>query len=134
MLDGRVRAGEHQARVTVAESHQVRRLPARSADLDDLARPLRMAHDVATHVEPVPDGCLHAPTSSSAFAHGMSAFPRCPRAGGHAQDVPRLARPSIHLDAAGWYRPRMALVPGSLAQLPPIPQLDERFPVDRGGG
>ena len=41
------------------------------------ARPIRMAHDVAMHVEPVPDGCLHAPTSSSAFACGMSAFRRC---------------------------------------------------------
>src|SRR6266851_9613731 len=40
MLDDRVRAGEHQGGVTVVESHQVRRLPARSADLDDLARPL----------------------------------------------------------------------------------------------
>src|SRR6266571_1259827 len=37
------------------------RLPARPADLDDLARPLRLAHDVATHMEPVPDGCLHPP-------------------------------------------------------------------------
>src|ERR1022692_90445 len=33
-----------------------------------------MAHDVGVHVEPVSDSCLHAPTSSSAFAHGMSAF------------------------------------------------------------
>jgi hypothetical protein len=40
MLDDRVRAGEHQDSVTIVESHQVRRLPARSADLDDLARPL----------------------------------------------------------------------------------------------
>jgi hypothetical protein len=39
MLDDRVRAGEHQGGVTVVESHQVGRLPARSADLDDLARP-----------------------------------------------------------------------------------------------
>src|SRR5690349_16325552 len=74
MLDDRVRAGEHQARVTVVETHEVGRLAARSADLDDLARPLWMAHDVAMHVEPVPDDCLHAPTSSSAFACGVSAF------------------------------------------------------------
>ena len=68
MLDDRVRAGEYQGGVTVVESHQVGRLPARSADLYDLACPLRMAHDVGAHVEPVPDGCLHAPTSSSASA------------------------------------------------------------------
>src|SRR5215472_10741280 len=68
MLDHRVRAREHQAGVTVVETHQVGRLSARSADLDDLARPLRLAHDVPTYVEPVPDGCLHQPTSSPAFA------------------------------------------------------------------
>jgi hypothetical protein len=60
MPDDRVRAGEHQARVTVVATRQAGRLSARSADLDNLARPLRMAHDVAMHVEPVPDGCLHA--------------------------------------------------------------------------
>src|ERR1700758_4311102 len=68
MLNDRVGAGEHQGGVTVVETHQVGRLPARTADLDDLARPLRLAHDVATHVEPVPDDCLHQPTSSPAFA------------------------------------------------------------------
>src|SRR5690348_14933237 len=78
VLDDRVRAGEHQGGVTVVESHQVGRLPARSADLDDLACPLRMAHDIGVHVEPVPDDCLHAPTSLSAFAHCMSAFPALP--------------------------------------------------------
>src|SRR5260370_23865863 len=78
MLDDRVRAGEHQGGVTVVESHQVRRLPARSADLDAPARPPRPAHDAGVHAEPVPDGCLHAPTSSSAFAHRMSAFPALP--------------------------------------------------------
>ena len=40
MLDDRVRAREYQARVTVIETHQVWRLPARSADFDDLADPL----------------------------------------------------------------------------------------------
>jgi hypothetical protein len=64
MLDDRVRAWEHQAGVTVVETHHVWRLPARSTDLDDLARPLRLAHGAATHTEPVPDGCLHPPTSS----------------------------------------------------------------------
>jgi hypothetical protein len=39
-LDDRVRAREYQARVTVIETHQVWRLPARSADFDDLADPL----------------------------------------------------------------------------------------------
>src|SRR5437763_8514035 len=67
MLNGRVRAGEHQAGVTVVETHQIGRFPARSANLDDLARPLRLAHDVATHAEPVSDGSLHQPTSSPAL-------------------------------------------------------------------
>jgi hypothetical protein len=40
MLDDRVRAREHQARVAVVEMHEVWRLPARSADFDDLADPL----------------------------------------------------------------------------------------------
>jgi hypothetical protein len=75
MLDDRVRAGEHQRGVTGVEPHQVGRLPAGSPDLDDLARPPRMAHNVGVYVEPIPDGCLHAATSSPAFAHGMSAFP-----------------------------------------------------------
>jgi len=78
MLDDRVRAGEHQGGVTVVETHQVGRLPARSADLDDLACPLRMADDIGVHVEPVPDHCLYAPTSLPAFAHRMSAFPALP--------------------------------------------------------
>ena len=98
MLDDRVRAGEHQRGVTVLETHQVGRLPARSPDLDDLSSPPRMTHDVGVHVEPIPDGCLHEPTSSSAFTYGMSHPPRCP-AGGYAADVPRLARASIHVHA-----------------------------------
>jgi hypothetical protein len=61
MLDDCVRAGEYQGGVIVLESHEVRRFAARSADLDDLACPLRLAHDAATHVKPVSDGCLHAP-------------------------------------------------------------------------
>src|SRR5215467_201550 len=80
-FDDRVRTREHQAGVTVVETHQVGRLTARSADLDDLACPVRLAHDVAMHVEPVPDGCLHEPTSSPAFA-------RHPSTGGHAHGVP----------------------------------------------
>src|SRR5215831_11242442 len=68
MFDDRVRAREHQAGMAVVETHQVRRLPARPADLDDLARPLCLAHDVAPHAEPVSNGCLHRPTSSPAVA------------------------------------------------------------------
>jgi Ser/Thr protein kinase RdoA (MazF antagonist)/acetylornithine/succinyldiaminopimelate/putrescine aminotransferase len=108
MLDDRVRAGKHQGGVTVVESHQVRRLPARSADLDDLAGALGMAHGAGVHLEPVPDGCLHAPTSSSAFARRhVRNPPRCPRAGGHCP-VPRLAQARIRRHAAGWHRPRAA--------------------------
>src|SRR6266516_2122959 len=117
MLDDRVRAGEHQGGVTVVESYQVGRLPARSADLDNLTRPPRMAHDIGVHVEPVPDGCLHAPTSSSAFAPACPHSPRCPRGAGHAHGVPRLAQAGIHLDATGWHRPCAAFTSGSLAQL-----------------
>jgi hypothetical protein len=95
MLNDRVRAGEHQAGVTVIEMHQVGRFPARSADLDDLARPLRLAHDVATHVEPVPDGCPHLPTSLSAF--------RATRAQQDTLTVCHIAAASIYLDARGWY-------------------------------
>src|SRR5271165_7010788 len=122
MLDDRVRAGEHQARVTVVETHQVGRLPARSADLDDLARPIRMAHDVAMHVEPVPDGCLHAPTSSSAFACGMSAFRRC-RAPGTRSTVYPDCHGQRPPGAGGWYRLCMVF-PRSCA-VPPLPQPGE---------
>src|SRR6476646_11384312 len=65
VLDDRVRAREYPGRVAVIESHQVGRLPARPADLYDLAFPLRVANDVGAQVEPVPDGCLHATTSLS---------------------------------------------------------------------
>ena len=61
MLDDCVRAGEYQRGVTVLESYEVGRFTARSADFDDLACPLRLTHDAATHVKPVSDGCLHAP-------------------------------------------------------------------------
>src|SRR6266566_8213979 len=101
MLDDRVRAGEHQGGVTVVESHQVGRLPARSADLDNLARPPGMAHDIGVHVEPVPGGCPHAPTSSSAFAHGMSAFPALPARRRTRSWCTQTGTGSIHLDAAG---------------------------------
>src|SRR5258708_19248456 len=67
MLDDRVRPGEHQDGVTVVESHQVRRLPPPSADLDDLARPLRLAHGVAGPPEPGPDPCLLAPPPPPPF-------------------------------------------------------------------
>jgi hypothetical protein len=95
MLNDRIWAGEHQAGVTVVETHRVGRFPGRSADLDDLARPLRLAHDVATHVEPVPDGCLHPPTSSPAF--------RATRAQEDTLTVRHITAASIYLDADGWY-------------------------------
>jgi hypothetical protein len=63
VLDDRIRAGEHQAAVTILESHEVWRLAASAADLDDLAHPLRLAHDAAVYVKPVPHDCLHLPTS-----------------------------------------------------------------------
>jgi hypothetical protein len=70
MLDDCVRAREYQARVAVIETHQVWRLAARSADFDDLADPIGLAHDVATDAQPVSGGCLHPPASSPAFPRG----------------------------------------------------------------
>jgi hypothetical protein len=49
--------------VTVLESHEVRGLPARATDFDDLAHPFWLTHDAAMYVKPVPDNCLHVPTS-----------------------------------------------------------------------
>jgi hypothetical protein len=49
--------------VTVLETNQVRGLTASPADLDDLAHSLRLTHDAAMYVKPVPDDCLHVPTS-----------------------------------------------------------------------
>ena len=83
--------------MTVVETHQVGRLPARSADLDDLARPLRLAHDAAAYAEPVPHGCLHPPASSPAF-------PRY-RAPEDTLTVPAMPTVSIHPGADGRYRP-----------------------------
>jgi hypothetical protein len=93
MLDNRVRARKHQARMTVVETNQVRRLPARPANLDDLARPFRLAHDVATHMEPVSDGCLHPPPP-----HPRSRATRPPEV---TLTAWHLATTSIHLDADG---------------------------------
>jgi hypothetical protein len=93
MLDNRVRARKHQARMTVVETNQVRRLPARPANLDDLARPFRLAHDVATHMEPVSDGCLHPPPP-----HPRCRATRPPEA---TLTAWHLATTSIHLDADG---------------------------------
>src|SRR6266511_2946818 len=53
VLDDRVRAGKHQARMTVVETHQVGRLPARSADLDDLTRPVRMKRTFGSRWRPL---------------------------------------------------------------------------------
>src|SRR5258708_17618035 len=98
MLDDRVRAWEHQARVTIVETHQVWRLAARSADFDDLARPLWLTHDVATHMQPVSDGCLHPPTS-------LTRVPAAP-VGRRTSHGVRPATTSIHLDADGSSRLR----------------------------
>jgi hypothetical protein len=95
MLNDRVRAGEHQPGVTVVETHQVGRFPARPADLDDLARPLPLADHVATHMEPVPGGCLHPPTSLPAF--------RAARAQQDTLTVCHIATASIYPGADGWY-------------------------------
>ena len=97
------------------------------------ARPLRLAHDVGVDVELVPYCCLHAPTSSSAFAHGMPAFPRCPRCPrGHAQQCSQTGT-DTYPPRRCWLVPAMrGVASGSLAQ-PPYPQLDERFPAGRGG-
>src|SRR5262249_14474746 len=96
MFDDRVRTGEHQAGVTVIETHQVGRLSVRSTDFDDLARPLRLAHDVAPHAEPVPDGRPHQPTSSSVLATRApkDIFTAC-----------HITMVSIHRDADGRYWP-----------------------------
>jgi hypothetical protein len=54
-----------------------------------------LAHDVATHVEPVPDGCLHLPTSLPAF--------RAARAQQDTLTVCHIATASIYPGADGWY-------------------------------
>src|SRR5258708_1087709 len=122
MLDDPVRAGGHQRGGTVVGAHQVGRLPARSADVDDLARPPRMAHDVGVHVEPIADGCLHAPTSSSAFAHSMSAFSALPE----PEDTPTMYSdwhgPAVHVHAAGSYRPGEAFALALCAVPHPAPR------------
>src|SRR5258707_11359394 len=89
MLDDRVRAWEHQARVTIVETHQVWRLAARPADFDDLARPLWLAHDVATHVKPVSGGSLHPLTS-------LTRVPAAP-VGRRTSHGVHIARTSSHL-------------------------------------
>src|SRR5258708_36270948 len=62
----------------------------------------------------------------------MPAFPALPAREDTRNSAPRLARPPIPLDAAGWYRPCAALHPALLPSLR-IPTLDERFPAGRGG-
>jgi hypothetical protein len=62
MLDDCSRTRDHQARAAIAETHQVRRLPVRAADLDDLTRPLRLARVPAARPQPVPHRCPHWPT------------------------------------------------------------------------
>lgn len=59
MLDDGVRTGEHQPGVAVVEAHEVRGCASGSVDLDDLARVLGLAYDLAVHVQSVADSCLH---------------------------------------------------------------------------
>jgi hypothetical protein len=63
VLDDGIRTREHQRTVSVLDSHEVRGLPARATDFDDLAHPFWLTHDAAMYVKPVPDNCLHVPTS-----------------------------------------------------------------------
>jgi hypothetical protein len=59
MLNHGIRARKDQGDVLVLELHEVRRFPARSADFDDLARPLWLTHDGTVYVDHIPDDCLH---------------------------------------------------------------------------
>jgi hypothetical protein len=59
MLDHGIRAGKDQGDVLVLELHEVWRLPARSADFDDLTGPLWLTHDGTVYVDHIPDDCLH---------------------------------------------------------------------------
>src|SRR5436190_5063268 len=59
-LDGAVRPREHEAFVTVGlPPDDVRRAPALSAHIDDLAMALGVADTATVHRHPVALGCLH---------------------------------------------------------------------------
>src|SRR6516162_11188936 len=60
VLDHRVRAGEYQPRVTVVETHQIRRFAPLAVHLDDLAVPVRVTDDVSVNADPVADYRFHA--------------------------------------------------------------------------
>jgi hypothetical protein len=107
--------------VTIVETHEVGRLTARSADLDDLARPLGVAHNVAMYVEPVPGDCLHVPASWSVFAGGM------PAPGAPGRQGALRARPGCY-DQHPPQRRRM------VAAHFPVSRLDGQIAVRRGGG
>jgi len=62
MLDYCIGARKHQARVTVVETHHVGRLARGSVDLDNLARTLSLAHDLAVYVQAVSNHSLHCAT------------------------------------------------------------------------
>jgi hypothetical protein len=59
MLNDGVRAWKDQPGVAVVKAHEVRRCAFGSVDLDDLARVLGLAYDLAVHVQSVADSCLH---------------------------------------------------------------------------
>src|SRR6516225_8440609 len=59
VLDHRVRAGEHQPRVTVVETDQIRRFAPIAVHLDDLAVPVRVTDDVSVNADPVADYRFH---------------------------------------------------------------------------
>jgi hypothetical protein len=60
VLDGNVRAGEEQSFVTVrVPTHDVRRLPLLTLDLDDFPVPFDLSHLPAMYDEAVTDGCVH---------------------------------------------------------------------------
>ena len=90
-----------------------------------------MAHDIGVHVEPVPHCCLHVPTSSSAFAHGMPAFPA-------RRGDTLTVYPDWHGQAATWTLVVVSAMRGVCIRLSraarPSPNPGERFPAGRGSG
>jgi hypothetical protein len=93
-----------------------------------------MAHDIGVHVEPVPHDCLHAPTSSSAFAHGMPAFPALP-ARRRTRSRCTQTGTGRHPPGRCWLIPAMRGVCIRLSRAAfRIPNPGERFPAGRGSG
>jgi hypothetical protein len=118
MLDDRVRAGEHQGGVTVVESHQVGRLPARSADLDDLARPPGWPTILACTWSRSPTAACMRPPPRPHWLTACPHSPRCPRGGGTRSRCTQTGTGRQPSGRWWWYRPCAAFASGSLAQLP----------------